>query len=78
MHIARAEKFARYIIENKATIRKTALHFSYSKSTIHNDVSNRLKKYNIELYREVQLVLKKNFNEKHIRGGFATKQKYEK
>ena len=78
MHISRAEKFARYIIENNTTIRNTAKHFAYSKSTIHNDVSNKLRKYNIGLYKEVQKVLKKNFYEKHIRGGRATRQKYEK
>ena len=77
MYISRAEQFARFIIEHNSTIRSAAKHFAYSKSTVHNDVSNKLKKYNIELYYEVQKVLRQNFCEKHIRGGRATKQKYE-
>ena len=52
MNISRAESFARYIIVNNTTIRKTALHFNYSKSTVHNDVSNKLKNYNYSLYSE--------------------------
>lgn len=52
--------------------------FKTSKSTVHNDVSNKLKKSNYALYKKVQIVLKNNFNEKHIRGGNATKMKYEK
>ncbi len=45
---------------------------------MHNDVSNKLRLYNYELYREVHKVLTNNFEEKHIRGGLATKRKYEK
>ena len=77
MNISRMEMFARFIIENNTTIRKTAKFFCYSKSTVHNDVSNNLKKYNLRLYAEVKTVLNKNFKEKHIRGGNATKRKYE-
>lgn len=78
MNISRAECFARYIIDNNSTIRRTARHFNYSKSTVHNDVSNKLRLYNYELYREAHEVLTNNFEEKHIRGGLATKRKYEK
>ncbi len=78
MYRLRAEKFAMYIITNNATIRDTAKYFMYSKSTIHNDVSNRLKKYNYDLYVRVKEIMKNNFNEKHIRGGNSTKLKYEK
>ena len=49
MNISRIEMFARFIIENNATIRGTANVFGYSKSTVHNDVSNELKKYNYSL-----------------------------
>ncbi len=78
LFVSRAEKFARFIIENKTTIRHTAKVFDISKSTVHNDVSNRLKEYNYNLYEEVQKILRYNFKEKHIRGGLSTKKKYEK
>jgi len=72
----RAERFAYYLIDNNTTIRKTAAFFHISKSTVHNDISNRLKTINYSLYLKVQKVLTKNFSEKHIRGGNATKKKY--
>ena len=78
LFVSRAEKYARFIIDNNTTIRYTAKVFDISKSTVHNDISNRLKIYNESLYLEVQKVLKKNFSEKHIRGGLSTKKKYEK
>ena len=73
----REEVFADYILENNATIRTTAKVFGYSKSTVHNDVSNKLKKSNFNLYKKVKTILENNFSEKHIRGGNATKKKYE-
>lgn len=75
---SRAEIFANYIITNRETIRNTAAHFNISKSTVHFDVSHKLQKINKKLYLEVKKILDQNFNEKHIRGGYATKQKYEK
>ena len=77
-NLSRAEHFAQYIIDNNTTIRKTALVFNVSKSTVHNDVSKKLKNQNIDLYKKVKKILEKNFNEKHIRGGLATKNKYKK
>lgn len=74
--LERSEEFARYIISNKTTIRETAKHFGYSKSTVHNDVSNKLKKTNKKLFLKVNKILKNNFQEKHIRGGESTKNKY--
>ncbi len=73
---SRPENFARYIIDNNATIRQTAKAFNYSKSLVHNDVSNKLKKINFDLYIEVKRILDKNFKERHIRGGEATRLKY--
>lgn len=72
----RAILLAQYIIKTKATVRRTAMVFNISKSTVHNDVSRRLKYIDIGLYNQVKLVLESNFNEKHIRGGLATKNKY--
>ncbi len=68
--------YANYIIENNATIRKTAVFFGYSKSTVHNDIQKKLKKINGDLYFKVKIILKNNFLEKHLRGGESTRQKY--
>lgn len=72
----RVLKEAYYIAQTGATVRATAKIFHFSKSTVHKDVSERLKKLNRELYAKVQIVLKTNLAERHIRGGEATKQKY--
>lgn len=68
--------FANYLIDNNSTIRKTALYFGFSKSTVHNDIQKKLKKINVDLYEKVKIILQNNFNEKHLRGGEATKKKY--
>lgn len=65
-----------YITENGATVRSAAKKFGVSKSTIHKDVSERLRHLNPELYCKVKAVLEKNKQERHIRGGKATKEKY--
>ncbi len=72
----RVVDFANYIINNNATIRKTAIFFGYSKSTVHNDIQKKLKKINVNLYMHVKNVLQNNFLEKHLRGGESTRQKY--
>ena len=74
----RVLEVAQYIIDSKATIRKTAKVFGVSKSTIHKDVTERLEEINPSLAMEVKRVLEKNKSERHIRGGMATKLKYEK
>lgn len=72
----RAIKLAEYIIENKSTVREAAKKFGISKSTVHIDVSQRLKKINPSLYIEARKILDINKAERHIRGGMATKQKF--
>ena len=72
----RCEVLAAYLIENKSTVRAVANHFGISKSTVHMDVAERLKKINPTLYKEVRKVLETNKAERHIRGGLATKEKY--
>ena len=67
---------AEYIIKNGATVRSAAKKFGVSKSTVHKDVSERLRHLNPELYSEVKAVLEKNKQERHIRGGLATREKY--
>lgn len=69
--------FSKYIVENNATVRDTAKKFGISKSTVHKDVTQRLKEMDFDLYEKVRLVLNKNKAERHIRGGMATKKKYE-
>lgn len=65
-----------YIIEHKSTVRATAKVFHFSKSTVHKDVTDRLKEYDLLLYRQVKAVLEHNFQVRHIRGGEATRLKY--
>lgn len=72
----RAVTLGQYIIENKATVRSAAKRFGISKSTVHKDVSERLKKENPALYVQVKDILEINKQERHIRGGLATKRKY--
>lgn len=74
----RPEQLATYLIANKSTIRKTAEVFKISKSTVHNDLSKKLFKINKRLYKKVRVILEENFNERHIRGGNATRLKYQK
>lgn len=74
----RAIIVAKYILEKNTTVRQTAKTFGVSKSTIHKDVTERLEEINPSLAKEVKKVLEKNKSERHIRGGLATKLKYEK
>lgn len=73
----RTIEIAQYIIENKVTVRAAAKKFGISKSTVHKDVTERLKRINPVLASETKKVLEENKAERHIRGGEATKQKYQ-
>lgn len=68
--------FAHYIIEHHATVRSTAARFGISKSTVHKDVTEILPHINRVLYDEVKGILEQNKNERHLRGGEATRRKY--
>lgn len=68
---------AEYIIENKATVRAAAKHFGISKSTVHKDITEKLPRVSPTLYPAVREILEINKRERHIRGGLATKHKYE-
>ena len=72
----RAVEVAHYIIENKATVRQAAKKFGISKSTVHKDCAERLRTINPSLAAEVRKILDVNKQERHIRGGLATKEKY--
>ena len=72
----RAVNLANYIIDSKDTVRGAARKFGISKSTVHKDVTERLRKINPALALETKKVLEENKAERHIRGGEATRQKY--
>ena len=72
----RVLKCAEYIVETGCTVRACSAHFSISKSTVHKDVSERLKYVDKDLYERVRDVLDVNLSERHIRGGIATRKKY--
>ena len=69
---------AYYVAQTGATVRETAKIFHFSKSTVHKDVTERLKLIDKDLYQKVKKVLAVNLAERHIRGGQATKKKYGK
>lgn len=72
----RAERIGSYIAESGQTVRNAAKLFAVSKSTVHKDITHRLRHINPALYARVQAVLDKNKAERHIRGGEATHRKY--
>jgi putative DeoR family transcriptional regulator (stage III sporulation protein D) len=72
----RACRLAVYMIETGATVRAAAQHFGISKSTVHKDLQQRLPQYNRNLYLQVRQVLDVNKQQRHIRGGLATRRKY--
>ena len=74
----RARELAVYLIERRTTIRDAAKHFSVSKSTVHKDQSERLKEIDRSLYVQVKEILEQNKAERHLRGGDATRRKYQK
>lgn len=74
----RAVKLGEYMVETGSTVRAAAGRFGISKSTVHKDVSERLRWISPSLYQDVSAVLAKNKAERHLRGGQATKEKYEK
>lgn len=72
----RCEALGEFVIEYGATVRCAANHFGISKSTVHKDLSHKLKYYNNAMYKEVKEILEINKAERHIRGGEATRRKY--
>ena len=72
----RAIALAKYVLEHNATVRSAAKKFGVSKSTVHKDITERLKKQNAILYAQVQQVLSVNKAQRHLRGGMATRHKY--
>ena len=73
---ARARDLAVYILEHRATVRSAAKHFGISKSTVHKDVTERLRRIRPNLWAQVREILQENKAQRHLRGGEATRQKY--
>lgn len=74
----KVKNVAKYYIKEKSTVRKTAKEFNMSKSNVYIYLTKRLNDLDIELYKKVKKLLNKNKEERHIRGGMATKKKYTK
>ena len=74
--IERAEILADYVIETGATVRSCASRFGVSKSTVHKDLTERIKYSNPALYYEVKAILELNKQQRHLRGGEATRKKF--
>ncbi|OUP10219.1 sporulation transcriptional regulator SpoIIID [Anaeromassilibacillus sp. An200] len=74
----RAVELGNYILEHKATVRAAAKRYGISKSTVHKDVAQRLKNIDPALYRGVKQILDVNKAQRHIRGGMATRMKYQR
>ena len=72
----RCELLAEYVIDTGATVRAAAVHFGISKSTVHKDLTYKLKYINPALYRAVKKILELNKSQRHLRGGEATRKKY--
>ena len=74
----RVLEIANYVLETGDTVRGAAKHFCVSKSTVHKDLTVKLRYTHPALYKQVREILEKNKAERHLRGGEATRQKYKK
>lgn len=74
----RVLKETEYILKTNKTVREVANEFNVSKSTVHKDLQDRLPKINKDLYGKVQELMQQHIDERHIRGGESTKNKYKK
>ncbi|MCI8458668.1 MAG: stage III sporulation protein D [Clostridia bacterium] len=72
----RARTLAEHIAATGDTVRGAGEKFGVSKSTVHKDVTERLRDVDAQLYERVKEILDKNLSERHLRGGNATKEKY--
>jgi putative DeoR family transcriptional regulator (stage III sporulation protein D) len=72
----RCVTIGKFLVKNRSTVRGAANVFGVSKSTVHKDVTDTLKKVDIDLYLQVKEILEINKKERHLRGGEATRIKY--
>ena len=74
----RCEILAEYLIDNRTTVRGVANYYGISKSTVHKDITQILERVNQPLYERAKKILEENKQERHLRGGEATKNKYKR
>lgn len=74
----RVLEIGEYMLKTGATVRQVANRFGVSKSTVHKDLTERLPEINPGLYEQVRKILERNKAQRHLRGGQATKEKYER
>jgi len=74
----RVLEIGEYMLKTGATVRQVANRFGVSKSTVHKDLTERLPEINPNLYEQVRKILETNKAQRHLRGGQATKEKYER
>ena len=73
----RARRLAAYMIDTGGTVRSAGKHFGLSKSTVHKDLTEVLPRASPALFAQVRKLLEQNKSQRHIRGGLATRRKYE-
>lgn len=73
---ARVIEEANYIITTNKTVREISKYFKVSKSTVHDDLSKKLKEMDLDLYNKVNKILSYHMKIRHLRGGASTKLKY--
>ena len=73
----RARTLAAYMIETGGTVRSAGKYFGLSKSTVHKDLCEVLPRASPALCAQVRKLLEQNKAQRHIRGGLATRKKYE-
>ena len=74
----RVLEMADYVLEHKCTVREAAKVFCVSKSTAHKDLSERLPVIDKQGYVRIAEVMTDNWDVRYLRGGEATKRKYNK
>lgn len=72
----KCEEIAQYMVDNSCTIREAAAYFGVCKSTLHNEITDKLKKYNSDLYKKIRDLLDANWKDRHRRGGIGCSTKY--
>lgn len=73
----RTIRIGNHVVETRSTVRTIAKAFGVSKSTVHKDLTERLPEINVKLAEEVKVILDYHKSIRHIRGGEATRQKYQ-
>ena len=74
---SRAVALGEYITQHGQTVRGAAREFGISKSTVHKEITTRLPTLDAELWQRVRAVLDINLSQRHLRGGEATRKKYQ-